>query len=486
MHSKPKQLAKEIKRRQKERAKRPKFRVEDYCFDKQLNFILDPAKFKTAVCSRRAGKTEACAADLVDTALSNPNTNCLYITLSRKSAKRIIWKNLLMIVKKYQIEVAKIDNVELTIDLANGSTIYVSGAKDLTEIDKFRGMALIKVYIDEAQSFKPYLKELIDEVIEPALYDHDGSLAMIGTPNAACAGVFYDACHQKEGFVEWSPHHWTIHDNPHILRKSGKTPEQLLAATLKRKGITASNPAFRRESLGQWVYDPDSLIYKFSKDKNLYTRLPTGHHWEYILGADIGYMDADAVAVIAFSRTSPDVYLVEEIIREKQDITSLANIIKELQTRYSFVKSVMDAGALGKKIQEELRQRHHIHLEAAEKHRKAEFIELMNDDLRNGRFLVQESMTIVDDWALLQWDKTDPTKWKEDRGFHSDITDAVLYAWRESKHFTFEPAYDEPDRESAAWMAMQEEREIAELESGDSKEFWEDGYDNDEINLGDI
>ncbi len=481
----PKQarLLAEIAKREKEKQERPKFVLAEYCFDKQLDFILDPNKFKTAVCSRRAGKTEACSADLFDTAMNFPGTNVLYITLSRKNAKKIIWRALCKLQRQYD-EKAKVDNVELTIELTNGSMIICSGAKDESEIEKFRGLAFKKVYIDEAQAFKSYLKELIDDVIEPALYDYDGSLSLIGTPNASCAGVFFDACHQKHGFVGWSNHHWTIFDNPHIKRKSGKTPEQLLEATLKRKGITKDDPSFRRESLGQWVYDGDSLMYKFDAKRNTYQKLPD-EKWFYILGVDVGFMDADALAVLAFSHTHPNVYMVDELIKTKQTVTDLAEQIKYLDKKYQFTKKVMDAGALGKKIQEEIRQRHGIHMEAAEKHRKKEFIELLNDDLRTGRFLVKPDMTVCEDYDKLQWDKSDlknKLKWKEDSSFHSDIADAVLYAWREAKHFASENKAMLYDRDSTEYMDEQERLEAERLDKKTGKPWFEEGTDFDTYN----
>jgi phage FluMu gp28-like protein len=70
------------------------FRLEDHLFGEQLAFIQDPSPNKVAVCSRRAGKTTACAADLVHTAINNPGTVSLYITLSRNNAKKIIWKEI--------------------------------------------------------------------------------------------------------------------------------------------------------------------------------------------------------------------------------------------------------------------------------------------------------------------------------------------------------------------------------------------------------
>jgi hypothetical protein len=473
-------LLQEFQNRVKSKAERLKFTLEDHCFDKQLAFVTDPAKFKTAVCSRRAGKSEGCGADLWFTASNHPGVNCLYITLSRKTAKKIIWRILLKLQRKYDPK-AKIDNVELTIELTNGSLIMCSGAKDESEIEKFRGMAFKKVYIDEAQAFKSYLKELISDVIEPALYDYDGSLALIGTPNASCSGVFYDACNKKPGFDGWANHHWTIHDNPHILAKSGKTPAQHLSETLKRKGITEADPSFQRESLGKWVYDGDTLMFKYDAKRNTYKELPADCEWHYILGVDIGWNDADALAVLAFSPDVPQVYMVEELIQPRQTISDLATSIKILQSKYTFMKMVIDAGALGKKIQEEIRQRHGIHMEAAEKSRKAEFIELMNDDLRRGMFLTKPEFQINEDFTKLQWDKSNKDRWKEDNYFHSDISDATLYAWRTSKHYGYEPPKPVYKRESEEFMHEQEALEEARAASN-PKEWWDDGFENNGFN----
>jgi hypothetical protein len=98
---------------------------------------------------------------------------------------------------------------------------------------------------------------------------------------------------------------------------------------------------------------------------------------------------------------------------------------------------VMDAGALGKKIQDEIRRRHNIPMEAADKHRKHEFIKLLNDDLRTGRLKAYENSRFEQDSERSTWDYTNPFKPKVNAGFHSDIHDAVLYAWRECKHYLY-------------------------------------------------
>lgn len=463
------------------RANQPVFSIEEHCFDKQRAFILDPAKFKTGVCSRRAGKTEACAADLFDSALRYPGTNSLYITLSRTTAKRIIWKCLLGLRKKYAPD-AKLDAIELSITFSNGSTIYCSGAKDESEIEKFRGMALKKVYIDECQSFRPYIQQLIDDIIVPALYDYDGSLVLIGTPGPVCAGYFYDASHGPG----WSHHKWTMLDNPWMKIKSGKEPYEILAAERERRGVTEGDPTYRRESMGEWVQDVESLVYRFNPVKNNFYMVPKGR-MEYIFGVDIGYNDADAIAVLGYSYEDKVCYLVEEVVKDKQNITQLVEQINLLREKYKPVRMVMDAGALGKKIQAEIQQRHSIPLEAAEKTRKLEYIELLNDDLRTGKLKTLPGSKFEQDTYLVQWDRSTPAKPKISDTYHTDIGDAVLYAWRECKHYLFTEVVEKVSPNSTRYMELLEEKEAEAMErskrdadyEGPSQEDIEDLFRDD-------
>lgn len=417
------------------RTRESRFNLDEYCFDKQLQFIRDPSKRKSASCSRRAGKTIACGFDLVDTALSKSGVNCVYITLDRRSAKRIIWKELLKINRDLSLG-AKIDNQDLTITFPNESVIYLSGAKDSSQIEKFRGMAIYLVYIDEAQAFKSYINDLIEDVLEPALFDYDGTLCLTGTPNAVCAGAFYNACHDLAPHRGFSHHHWTIHDNPHIERKSGKKPEQLLAELRQRKGITEDDPTYKRESLGLWVKDLDALVYKFLRSRNATAHIPKCKH--HVMGVDLGYDDADAIFIWGWDDESDCLYGVDCFKASGQSVTALAGKIKELTERYNPVKSVIDTGGLGKKVTEELRSRHGVYLTPAEKTEKSAYIELMNDDFRRGRLKVHESLDVIEEWEILQWDaNSDPARRKEDPNFENHLCDAALYAWREAKHYTY-------------------------------------------------
>ena len=424
--------------------------------------------------THNSGKTVSCAADLIDTALTQDG-DVAYITLTRGTAKGIIWRDLLRINEEYELG-GEANIAELTLTLPNRNIIYLFGANDESQIDKIRGRALRKVYIDEAQSFRPYIKEFINDVIEPALTDYDGTLILIGTPGPVPAGYFFDASH-SEG---WSNHKWTIHDNPHILKKSGKTPEQRIEAICKRRGVTLTDPSIRREYFGEWVQDFDSLVFKFEPSRNEYLDAPAD--LKYVFGIDVGFRDSDAIAVVGYDDKRGLSYLVEEYVAAKQDITSLAEKIKELQAKYEPVRMIMDAGALGRKIQEEIRQRHQLPVEAAEKSRKLEFIKLLNDDLRTGAFKAKPGSRFAEDSQLVVWDWEDPSKPKISDRYHSDITDAVLYAWRECKHYFKLGEVIKHSKTSDAYM---DELEAKEADAMEAKKLGHDtdwGVDQDDLN----
>lgn len=457
----------------------PTFALKDFLFDKQLKFVEDPRPFKVAVCSRRAGKTVACAADLIATALETPEIVCLYITLARTNAKRLLWPELIKINEKYNLN-ATFDLIELSMTLPNKSVIYCSGAKDASEIEKFRGLALKKVYIDECQSFRAHIKELIDDVLVPALMDYDGSLILIGTPGPVPAGYFAEVSgaakkalpteaeeSEEDSDFNWVPYSWTFFDNPWIAIKSKKTHDQVLKRALKMRGVPITDPSIQREFFGKWVMDSNSLWIKYDAKINHFDKIDKARKWHYILGIDIGFNDADALAVLAWSDSSPTVYLVEELVTTKQDLTALVGQINDLQRRYDFDKMVIDAGGLGKKLAEEMRRRHGIPVHDADKTRKQENVAFLNDALRTGRFKANGASRFAQDSLLVEidWDKSTADKIKVSDKYHSDIIDAVLYAFKASPAFAWEPPPEKPKPGTKEWAeALENELEDAAFE----------------------
>lgn len=439
----------------------PRARVFDLkavAFEKQLPFCLDNSRQQTAVCTRRAGKTYGCAAKLLSCALSKPGSGALYVTLSRLNAKRIVWETLKELNSKFRLG-GEVGEAELRIKFPNGSTVFLSGAADSSEVDKFRGLALSVAVIDEAQSFPSYLKKMVDEVIAPALMDFAGSVVLVGTPGPVPIG-YYHGCVTNSA---WSHHEWTAFDNPYLKAKSGKTPRELLNDELQRRGVTEDDPVIQREWFGRWVLDFNSLVFRYESATNDFLESPTLD--DFVIGVDLGFDDADAIAVLGWNHNDPRLFLVDEWVAPKQTITALTEAVKQRYEKYQPQAVVADMGGLGKKIAEELTTRTSIPIEAAEKERKLEHIELLNDAMRTGKFMARKSSRFAQDCQLVEWDKSNPEKPKISDRFHSDICDAVLYAYRQAQHWLWEPPPNAPPVvNSPEWFEAERKQIEAEFE----------------------
>lgn len=405
------------------------FNLREFCYTQQYSFVVDPNPYANAVTTRRSGKTTGIAALHIDTALKSKCVS-LYITQTRANAKKLMWPILLDLIEKYRL-IVKVNVADLTITFPNGSIIYLDGVNDSRRIENFRGMKIALVTIDEGQSMRAYIETLIDDILAPALLDSDGMMRVVGTPGPIPSGYFYKISQSKA----WSRHFFSMFDNPHI-----KNAKARLEVELARRGVTIDHPSVRREYFGEWVTDFDALVIKYNEAINNYDDLPSvGGKWQHIISIDLGYDDSDAIAIIAFNYRSLKSYLIKELVIPKQGITPLTNQIQDFYDKYKPIAIKMDTGGLGKKIAEEITQRTGLPITAAEKNRKFEYIELLNDALRTGRFMAKANSRFAEDAKLLEWDREIKGEKKEiSENFHSDIIDAVLYGFRESLHWASE------------------------------------------------
>lgn len=454
---------------------KPRFDLELFLFKEQLLLARDPAKFATAVCSVRAGKTVTCAADLIDTCLTKPGVVGLYITLARSSAKRIIWPDLHKINREFDLGGVPNES-DLSFKFPNGSIIYCSGASDAAEIEKFRGLSNVALaYIDESQAFRAHIKELVEEILIKRLYDTNGRLRLIGTPGPIPAGYFYDASQSSQ----WSHHAWTLHDNPWIERKSGCTVAQLIAQDCARKGVDLNDPSIQRECFGRWALDVDSLLLEYEAERNHYDALPRGNY-VYILGMDFGFEDADSFSVLGWRQGSPDTYLVEELVAAKQTYEQMVVNFETLHKKYPLSRVVADPGGGGKKLIESLRPRYLIPMQAADKQGKIANYGLLNNALRTGRFFAKRDSRFAQDCNLLERDKDKSTPEKTVVKGHSDAIDSALYAFRESPAYGYTPPIAAPVQGTPEWAIAEQEKMRQTLfkqikEEQDALKSW-DGY----------
>lgn len=448
--------------------------VQDETYPEQNAFVLDRSKALTACCTRRAGKSTGLAHRFFRTMLKHPGCKVVYCSLTRDSAENIMWNILDEEQRRFGLNAEMIVS-KLLVRLPNGSALRLYGADMKDFIPRLKGGKYAGVAIDEAQDFGNHLSKLVEDVFEPALIDYpDGWIALTGTPGPVLSGYFFETSEErKHGF---SNHKWTLYSNPYL-----QNPRDFVNKKMKEKGWDETNPTYLREYCAQWVYDASALVIHYNPSLNHFANVPATHYpWSFVLGVDIGFNDADAFSVIAFNKGLKAAYLVEELLQREQGVSELAQTISELLKRYDFDKIVMDSGGLGKKIAEELRARFRLPIEAAEKSRKLEYLELLNDALRTGRFFAKQDSVFASDANRLQWDmdKSTPDRLVISDKFHSDIIDSTLYAFRESTHWLFEPEPEQHQVGTQAWYKQEEERMIAQVErSRQPKDDWDDGYD---------
>jgi hypothetical protein len=425
-------------------------RIKSLLFKPQSEFLEDTSRRKTLLCPRRAGKSFSAAVYLMVTALTRPtNANCLYATLTKGSARGILWPLLKQFDEDYELN-CHFHNTQLICTFPGGRRrIILTGAESRAEIDKLRGQAYDLVIIDECKSFPTdVLTELVREVIGPALNDNLGSMVLMGTPGNVLAGVFYETTKPASRLMRpfksrktmkakrWSGHNWNIKENiaqPHLW--------DACLADKESYGWGDDNPIWKREYLGTWVSDDDAFVYKYDEDKHAWEKdpdsknefgLPDEHQWKYLMGCDLGYDDPFSLVVVAYAETSNELYHVYDYKEASLTVSDIARVIKETQKIFGeFEVMVGDRGGLGKMVLAELSERHELHIEAAEKTEKRDFIELLNSDMIEGRIKILDDSELAMEMKYLVWDEHGQ---KEDRACANHTCDAFLYTWRYSFH----------------------------------------------------
>lgn len=451
----PKAAARELARR--EAASGANIIPLDPSFPKQNAFVEDTSKFIDAQCSRRAGKSTGLGKRFFKTMQRHPKAKCFYLGLTRDSAREIMWPVLQELNETYKLGCTFVES-KLLVKHPNGSKLQLYGADMKNFVKRLRGQKSPGIGVDEAQDFGTHLQSLIEDILTPMLVDYeDGWLAITGTPGPVPQGYFFKVTQERK--YGYSHHSWTILENPYI-----PNPGAFIDDLKIRQEWDEENPTLKREWRNQWVLDVKSLWIQYNANKNDYKELPKlsgNNKYSYILGIDWGFKDSDALAVLAYSDESADTYLVEEVITPRQGVTALANQIEEMRKKYDISKIVMDEGGGGKKMAEEFRKQKAIPVEPADKLRKQETVDFFNDSLRTGRFKARTDSAFTRDSYLVQidWEHSTPSRTVIKKNPHSDIIDAVLYAFKCSPAYAWtKPDKAKPKIGSKEWADEQQSR----------------------------
>ena len=160
-----------------------------------VDFHNRPQRWAVMVCHRRAGKTVACIADLVLSALVTDKLNARYAYVAPlyKQAKDVAW----MYVKSLTADIPGMgyNESELRADFPNGARVRLYGADNG---DSLRGLYMDGVILDEFADMRP---SVWGEVIRPLLADRKGWATFIGTPKGHNA--FWDIWEQGRKASDW-------------------------------------------------------------------------------------------------------------------------------------------------------------------------------------------------------------------------------------------------------------------------------------------
>lgn len=411
-------------------------------FQQQRAFIEDPADQVIGLCGRRAGKSSAARILLVKTALDQPGTISALVAPTRVMGKKLHWLRLLTLLRGLSVGFTS-NATESRIYLANGSEIRIEGAKDATEIERLRGEAFALVIIEEAGVIRDaVLRTLVEDVLQWALVDLQGKLRLIGTPPPVPVGWFVERFNGRDAkgreVPGWNRHHWTLFDN-------SKLPNGNVAAYLEKlrrdRGLSEESATWRREVLGELVYDRDALVLNaFDLQTSVYTpdQLPEGRP-TVVLGIDVGWQDADAIIALGRFPGSNDLWVLEEWVAAHQTEEQLAAKIREFSERWHPIRKVIDTGG-NAKTAKGIEQRLGTELEAAHKPGVVVQFQRVNDEFRAKRLRVPAGGHCAGDAVRLAWA---PGKVGQEvaREPHSDALPALSYAYAASSRY-FAPAND--------------------------------------------
>lgn len=454
-------------------------------FPKQLAFINDPSKQKLLFCTRRSAKSFTAGLYLVLEALFNPGCNCLFIGLTRQSAKAIIWKDILQVINlRFNLE-ASFNQTDLTMTLPNGSIIAVTGVDvDENEMNKLLGRKYRLVTIDEASMYTIDLRNLVYGVLGPAMVDpntdgESGTICMLGTASNFPRGLFYDITVGKER--GWKVFQWTAYDNPYVAKQW----HQNILKIQEERPEYVKTPQFKQWYLNQWVIDEEKLVYRFDMGKNL-IRLSGAHfidsNWTYVLGVDTGWEDDSAFVLTGYHVNDPNLYVISTYHRKKMTFDDVVIKIQEFMNDKQFAPHKIIIDGANKQGVESMRFRSSIPFEYADKQDKVTFIELNNSDLAQGKIKIldiPENRDLWDEMMGLVW-VTDGEKIrypkKEHPNLPNHLCDAYLYAWRCGYHYASTPAIKKIAVGSKDWYHAQSdaiwERERERLENEGQQGEW--------------
>lgn len=410
-------------------------------FDWQKKVFDDYSKKIDLICGRRSGKSYT----IVDLMLKHCNEgydnievdgrivkkprSAVYIGLTLKKAEDNVWQLLKNEIQRCKIPTLKIDNSADRIDFANGAFIELAGNSTKAEREKIRGKDSSMFIIDEAQSHQG-LGYLITSIIQPIVKGRNGVMVLSGTGPITAGGVWEQIINDNT----WSKHTATMEDNPTI-------PANALRDVLVENGWDENNITYRREYLGEIVYDNNRLIipnrayYSIDDIKNRTFDC-------VIVGIDFGYSDYNAFVPIIRDSLSKKWYVIDGVrknhLSSNEIVGEFFKLSKKIEDEWKIPMNkqyaVADVSHL--QIVRDIYNHGFFNISSAEKLHETEMLQDLATDCALGNVLMIKNSEIDQACNVASWkwdEERQATIYEIDDAFNhsagiSDLIDSLKYA----------------------------------------------------------
>lgn len=409
------------------------YQIRKTLYDKQQEvFDNDTDKVILAICSRRAGKTELMGRLLVKRLLK-PDQHIVYINRSFDSAVR-------QISKPFDAAMQSVgDSLKITsgsiggglVQFDNGSWLFIVGNNNASDVSKVRGEKVALAIVDEFGHMR-HLKELVQEVLQPATIDYaDSQMVFVGTPPRTKVSFAHELW--NNGNVK--RYHWTFMDNPFIPNK-----DQVIPQVCAMYGVTPDSMFIRREYFGDInAYDDEAIyIKKYFKKEPDKNKL---YHYAYV-GIDWGYEDKAAVVGMIADKNEKVMYIVKDWSEAKKGITEISSkaqeMLKYLKENYKLDREpqvICDTNE--KSAAQDLYTTYHIpNVTLAYKYDKNYALDQLSDWFAASTIVLSDNAkATIEDAENMIWKRDEDTDEilheLDDEAYHGNAMFAVLYCSRQ-------------------------------------------------------
>lgn len=317
------------------------------------------------------------------------------------------------------------------LDFDNGSWLLIIGNNNAADVNKLRGEKIALVIIDEC-GHQRHLRELIQEVIQPATIDYaDSQIIFTGTPPRTKTSFIHELWHNPKV----KKYHWTFMDNPFLPNR-----DKVIEEACNMYGVSPDSNFIRREFFGDMeAYDLEAIYIKHFEKKEAPKEILYSHAYVCV---DFGYDDKAAVVGMLADKNTKTLYIVKDWSEAKKGIVEISQKVVEmvdyLKKNYKIdreIRVITDTNE--KSASQDLYTTYHIpNVCLAYKYDKDYALDQLADWWHAGTIVVSENAkATIEDAENMIWKRDEDTDKiiheLDDEAYHGNAMFAILYGSRQ-------------------------------------------------------